>query len=133
MSAWTLKVTVEKEGNTLKMKPYSFLVPLPDATAMLTGMLTQMEPEIEGLPSKNKLQLTLIDDGCAQRLFTSLRGWIAERNLSEKIYLHRAKGEACTLKVQFAEEEGRSLTGSAHPKISIAYLYLILGILVLFI
>lgn len=97
------------------MKPYSFDVPLLDATDVLTGTLTQMESEMAKGPSQSKLKLTLIDDGSAQKLFTSLRAWITEHDLSERIHLHRATGEKCTLKVQIAEGE-KLLGKKTFPK-----------------
>ncbi len=111
------------------MKPHSFLVPLPHAT----GMLMQMETEIEGLSPKSKLKLTLIDDGCAQKLFLSLCNWIEEHKLSGKIHLHRVKGDTCTLKVQFPEAEGKRLKEGLCLKAGIYYLHLILGILLRFV
>lgn len=97
------------------MKPYSFVVPLPDVTTVVTGTLLQMEKEMAKQPSRSKLQLILIDDGSAQKLFTSLYTWITEQGLSERIHLSRATGKKCTLKVQFTEE-GKPLEAGARPK-----------------
>jgi len=100
---------------------------------MLTSMLNETRAEIEEQYSRKKaLQLTLIDDGTAQKLFASLDNWIAEQELADDIHLNRVKGETCMLRVQLAERGGSRVKG-AYRFLGLPHLYLFLGILLIFI